>query len=330
MSRTLVDRRRLKQIMGGLVLVFIGFVGGVYVGMTRGIPLVVRQPVWSIGIYVGDSPVKLSPPEFLVNPVLTAGDVTDVPAAFVADPFLVREGDTWYMFFEVMNTQSGRTEIAVATSEDGFHWNYRQIVLAEPFHISYPYVFKWENEYYMIPSSFRSNAVRLYKSIDFPTQWSFVGELLKGKYVDASILRFENKWYLFTCSDPHTNEDLRLYHADQLPGPWFEHPASPIVRQDAHRARPGGRMVIWEGRILRYAQDDLPRYGTQVRVFEITELTPTSYEERELGESPVLRAGENPWATMGMHNIDPQPFEGNRWIAAVDGYREVWTFSLSN
>ena len=36
------------------------------------------------------------------NPVLTAGDVTDVPDAnFVADPFLFHERGTWYMFFEV-------------------------------------------------------------------------------------------------------------------------------------------------------------------------------------------------------------------------------------
>ncbi len=57
---------------------------------------------WSIGIYAGTSPLDLLP-HGRSNPVLTARDVTDVPAAFVADPFMIKNGPRWYMFFEVFN-----------------------------------------------------------------------------------------------------------------------------------------------------------------------------------------------------------------------------------
>ena len=32
------------------------------------------------------------------------------------------------------------------------------------------YVFKWKNEYYMIPETYQASSVRLYKAIDFPAQ----------------------------------------------------------------------------------------------------------------------------------------------------------------
>src|SRR5215213_9172561 len=70
--------------------------------------------MWSIGIYTGDSPYRLKPATH--NPVLTRADVTDRSATFVADPFMIRHKNLWFMFFEVM-TNTDRGEIAFATSE---------------------------------------------------------------------------------------------------------------------------------------------------------------------------------------------------------------------
>ncbi len=118
---------------------------------------------WSIGIYIGDSPFDLKPPKGVRNPVLTREDVSDVTAAVVADPFMLRVSDTWFMFFEVFNWKANKGEIGLATSCDGMNWAYQQIVIAERFHLSYPYVFEWMNEYYLIPESHQAGSVRLYK-----------------------------------------------------------------------------------------------------------------------------------------------------------------------
>jgi hypothetical protein len=129
----------------------IGFTFGILWGHSRGIPFFQKKDFrWSIGIYAGNSPFDLSTPDNLKNPVITARDITDVTADFVADPFMIRENNKWHMFFEVM-TRKG--EIGLAQSSDGLHWDYRQIVLREPFHLSYPYVFKWNDDYYMIPEA---------------------------------------------------------------------------------------------------------------------------------------------------------------------------------
>jgi hypothetical protein len=223
------------------------------------------------------------------------------------------------MFFEVMNRRTNKGEIGLATSEDGLAWAYRQIVLAEPFHLSYPYVFEWENDYYMIPETLGANAVRLYKATAFPFQWSALCSLVEGSLADPSIFFYDDHWWLFACSTPYRHDTLRLYYASELMGPWTEHPASPIVEGDKHHARPGGRVLVAGRGVTRFSQDCVPTYGTQVRAFEISELTTNRYHEGENPHSPVLKASGSGWNAVGMHHVDPHLIFEGRWIACVDG-----------
>ena len=283
---------------------------------------------WAIGIYAGDSPYNFRPPKNIRNPVLTAMDVTDVRAKFIADPFMIRDESRWYMFFEVMNQISKKGEIGYAISDDGMRWDYRQIVLREPFHLSYPYVFKWENDFYMIPESSLKKSIRLYKAARFPDKWEFAQDLLTcSDFNDSSVFYYSNTWWLFTCIS--TNCDLlKLFYAGDLKGPWFEHPSNPIVAQDAHIARPGGRVLVWGNRIIRYAQDDYPDYGNSVHAFEITKLTPTDYQEIKCPVNSILKASGRGWNKNGMHNIDPHFLAEDKWVACVDGIGEYLTFAI--
>lgn len=281
---------------------------------------------WAIGVYAGDSPFSFASTGKTTNPVLTANDVTDIQAAFVADPFMVYEKGTWYMFFEVMNEDTKQGDIAFASSDDGLNWTYQQIVLDEPFHLSYPYVFKWQSEYYMVPETKRANSIRLYKAVDFPSQWSFVETLIDGVgYVDPSIFCFDGRWWMFTASGK--NDILHLHYADELTGPWTEHPRSPVIEGDPNKARPGGRVLVFDGRIIRYAQDDYPDYGNQVGAFEITNLTTTSYEEKQIRKNLMIKPNGVGWNKRGMH-IDAHQLSEQEWIAVVDGRGTKRVFGL--
>lgn len=277
---------------------------------------------WSIGMYVGKSPLAFVPFEGRDNPVLTREHVSDIRATFVADPFMMRANDTWYMFFEVMNQETKKGEIGLATSKDGLKWTYKEIVLVEPFHLSYPYIFEWMNEFYMIPESFQTGSIRLYKALKFPFRWTFVTTLLRtGIFLDSSVFRYDGRWWLLTETNPdHKYDTLRLYYSDDLIGSWLEHPESPIIKQNAHIARPAGRVQVVNDGVIRYAQDCYPIYGTQVRAFEIIELTTSSYREREACENPILTASGKGWNRSGMHHIDAHLLDDGQWIACVDGY----------
>jgi hypothetical protein len=255
------------------------------------------------------------------NPVLTRSDVKDVCAVFVADPFMLRVRDLWYMFFEVYNHETDKGEIGLAISGDGFTWNYQHIVLAEPFHLSYPYVFEWEGDFYMIPESHKAGDIRLYKASRFPTEWTQTDTLLTGQtFSDSSLFRHDAKWWLFTETNLDHHDTLRLYYATNLSGPWHEHPKSPIIYGDPHIARPAGRVLTLPGSIVRYSQDCYPTYGTEVRAFEITELTTSTYKECQVLQSRVLGPSGIGWNAHGMHHLDPHLMDNGQWIACVDGW----------
>lgn len=272
---------------------------------------------WSIGIYRGSSPFDLHDPEEIANPVLTGRDVTDVDALFVADPFMAIEDDRFYMFFEVLNRSSSQGDIGYAESHDGEQWEYKNIIIDEPFHLSYPYVFKWEGQYYMIPESHEDLSIRLYRAASFPGKWEFVQNIFNGEhYVDPSIFRHENLWWLFYANPK--NDALNLYYSTELTGEWKPHPMNPIVKLDKHIARPGGRVLVHNGKIYRFAQDADPRYGIQIFAFEILELSPKEYQEKMVREQPIVTMTGKGWNAKGMHHVDPHYVQG-KWIATVDG-----------
>src|SRR5437762_1038982 len=181
-------------------------------------------------------------------------------ATYVADPFLARDRDTWHMFFEVYNWRANKGEIAVATSDRGDRWHYRGIVLAEDFHLSYPYVFEHDGEWWMVPETVQAHEVRLYRARSFPHGWTHVATLLEGEeLLDSSLFRHGGRWWLLAAGRTRRDDDtLRLYHAARLDGAWREHPQSPVIAGDPARARPAGRAPARTG-------GDAPRSGGRRR-----------------------------------------------------------------
>jgi hypothetical protein len=284
-------------------------------------PAARERDEWSIGIYSGETPLSLRPDRGARNPVLTRWDVTDCPARFVADPFLLPVAGTWHMFFEVWNRATHRGEIGLATSAQGRQWQYQRIVLAEPFHLSYPYVFEAHGGYYLIPESHKDHSIRLYQAERFPDRWTCAATLLSGQpFADASVFEHEGRWWLFTETSPEGKFDtLRLYSAPALLGPWQEHPQSPLITGNSRTARPAGRVVDFGGCLFRFAQDCREDYGTSVSAFQIVELTPTRYQEIEVSDRPFLAGSGAGWNAAGMHHVDLHPHSGGGWIASVDG-----------
>lgn len=271
---------------------------------------------WKIAIYEGPTLFMLAPVAGAV--ALSRHDLADIDAGFVADPFWVQKDGLWHLFFEIMDRRTGKGVIGCATSADLAEWSYRGVVLEDEHHLSYPHVFEDSGRWLMVPESQTAGAVRLYEAVDFPRGWRWRTTLLAGDVLlDATPFRHNGLWWLFTETGPHLRSDtLRLFGARELDGPWSEHPMSPIIRGDPRRARPAGRVVAFEGRVFRFAQDCADEYGTGIEAFEILALDPRHYLERPLGR--VLGPDANGAFANGMHHIDALPFKGG-WIACVDG-----------
>lgn len=275
----------------------------------------------------GVEPLRPEPDPDAINPVLRARHVTDVGAEYVADPFIfVTEGGEWHMFFEVM---ADRGVIAHATSDDrGVSWEYDQVVLQRQYHMSMPYVFKWDGTIYMTTAE-TTPMVRLFRAKNFPREWESAGNLYNStshgpNTNDHVVFRWEDRWW----SLAGTPEDsLNAFHADSLTGgEWQPHENNPVVENRPTAARPGGRPIVRDDHVLFFYQDVEEFYGAKVRAYHITDLTPSSFSDEELDESPVVEGTEeNPsgdlsWNSVRMHHYDPWYLgEGEGWRVAVDG-----------
>lgn len=249
-------------------------------------------------------------------PSISAKDVVDRQVRFTADPFLINHTARWYLFFEIMNCFSEQGDIGFAESIDGITWQYSGVALDEPFHLSYPHVFKTDGEIYMIPETRQGGGIRLYRAAPFPTHWEYQGTLASGDYADPSIFWHEKRWWILAVEGGYS---LAIFYADSLHGPFTKHRDAPFFRDDKSRTRPGGRVVRDGEKLIRFAQDNRQRYGHQVRAFEITTLTPEKFEEQEFAPDPFLFPSGSGWRGVGIHHIDPHQLQDGSWIAAVDG-----------
>lgn len=285
---------------------------------------------WSIGIYAGPSPFQLTPyPGPAAQPVLSPRSLGAIKADGVADPFMVRFGNQWLMFFEVENRRSGKGEVGLATSPDALSWKFQGIVLAEPFHLSYPQVFEDAGAWYLLPEAASSGGTRLYQAGASPMgPWHLAAILIDVPLVDPTVFRHDDRWWLLALKGFRGEDELVLYHADRLAGPWRPHRANPLLRRDRRAVRPAGRVIRHQGALIRFSQDYTAYYGRCVRAFRIDELSTECYSERELVEMDGLGPSGQGWNSTGMHHIDIHELAPDSWIACVDGRRTKWIWPL--
>lgn len=225
---------------------------------------------------------------------------------FWADPFVARSGDSLWMFFEELVFAQPVGRIAAWQMGPSGPIGQPVVVLERPYHLSYPFVFPWEGQWFMIPESQAALRLELYRATDFPGGWELDRVLLEPfNGVDATLHQHtDGRWYLFTSiadTGISHDEELHLFIADSPFGPFTPHPDNPLVA-DVRRARMAGRLFWHRGRLIRPAQCCAPIYGSGITMNVIDELSPSTYRER-----PVQRL-DPAWDArfMGLHTINAE------------------------
>lgn len=229
-----------------------------------------------------------------------------------ADPFLITDSRKLWLFAEQQRHHEHGKIVAFST-EDLQTWISHGVVLEESSHLSYPQVFESDGSYWMLPEGIKSGKVTLYQAAELPGPWRRAAELLPSAYADPTIFQHQGVWYLWATD---LGNQLRLYCANQLQGPYREHPCSPVT-SDLRYMRCGGRVqCLPDGSLVRLAQDSSEGYGKYLHAMAITQLTPEAYQE-ELKNADILLRDEN-WNREGGHHLDGLQFKG-KGIVAVDG-----------
>ena len=206
------------------------------------------------------------------------------PGYFWADPFVVEHNGRPWAFYEEYSYPQRRAHIACAEiAPDGSFLSPTRCLVNDQRHYSYPHVFRAGGDLFMIPESFDSNTVDLYRCEDFPAKWSLVTTLFRGRFVDTSIWQHENTWWLMTTTaEPDARSgSLLLFYSDSVTGPWHFHPANPIST-DIRNNRNAGSVFETNSYLVRPSQNCSGLYGRDLSLNKITELTREHYAERKL------------------------------------------------
>ena len=207
---------------------------------------------------------------------------------FWADPHIVYRDGRHYIFIEELTYARGRGHIAVMTVDSGGAISDPRPVLTQPYHLSYPFVFEKDGEYYMVPESSENRTIDLYHCVDFPDRWELHRTLMADVVaVDTTLHQHNGRWWLFANMVEHDGasnwDELFLFSApDPLSNDWTPHPMSPVV-SDVRRARPAGRLFSHRGQLYRPSQDSSRGYGYGVRMNRVVDLSKSSYREEEVG-----------------------------------------------
>ena len=205
---------------------------------------------------------------------------------FWADPFPLKVNGRSYVFFEDYVNSAGRAHISVIEVDQQGIVSGPTEALKLDCHLSYPFVFQWQNVCYMIPESGERNVVELYRAVSFPFEWEPVKVLIEANSpLDATVIEVDGTWWMFVNIQEEgvavNWDELHLYYAESLFGPWKPHARNPIV-SDVRSARPAGRL-FWSNNILyRPGQDSSLRYGYATTISKVTKLSRSEYDETEV------------------------------------------------
>ena len=239
-----------------------------------------------------ENPAKaVTRPMILVPPAST----------YWADPFPIRYEDRKFVFFEEFLRSEGRGVIsclevdpeAGAPGNSGLNI---ARVLDQPYHLSYPFLFRHEGSLYMIPESSRNRTIELWRCEEFPRVWQKRRNMMEGvSAADSSLLHWNDCWWLFTniCRTSirdHRNE-LHIFHCQNpIEGTWIPHAYNPVV-SDARKARmAGGFLTARDGQPIRCSQVQGHEYGMAIAFHIVEELSATTYRERTLSKLECVPA----------------------------------------
>lgn len=224
---------------------------------------------------------------------------------FCADPFLVENEGSTFLFFEDFEykKQKGRIMVSeLSENENGqIVAGKARVVFDTDKHVSYPFIFSYDGKMYMIPETSADNEIALFQAVDFPLKWKKEKVLIPDfAGIDATLHFEKGKWWIF-CSDDRMggNENLHIFHADDLFGKWEEHKLNP-VKLDIKNSRMAGSFFSWNGKLIRPAQNCQGTYGKEIVLSEIEELSEDGFREREI---MTLTTGDKSEYPEGMHTI---------------------------
>lgn len=181
-----------------------------------------------------------------------------------ADPFLFDYQGKTYLFAEYFSYKVNRGVLVCSEYDEKIdEFSEFKTIITESYHLSYPFVFEYNNKFFILPESNKSSSLYLYEAVDFPYHWKRTKSILSNiRLVDTTLFEYKDELYGISMriDDEHTelnNQMLLLkididnYNASEIG----------VITNDLSLARPGGRVIDIYNYKFFVTQDCKEDYG---------------------------------------------------------------------
>jgi hypothetical protein len=264
---------------------------------------------WSIGFHTINTPLqKITPSECNIFSRDSLKRITHSKTKFLADPFFMYENGIYYIFFEHQE-KNEPAKIGLLESTNGLNYRYWGNVIEEDFHLSFPQIFKFKKNFYILPESASLNNVVLYKAIHFPFKWKMSDTLIKNITLKDPALLLSDSLNIITGVDQNWNQVI--YKADSLFGCWSHHDAFNVRK--GNEIRPGGNFFNINGNWYLPFQNNKEGYGTGVSLYKLGDNKFEKVIKNQLFKSETIKSFNR-----GMHHINVN-FLNGKYYLVYDG-----------
>lgn len=196
---------------------------------------------------------------------------------WTADPFLFKNNDKYYLFFEAYDRLKRKGVIGVREiSEHSF--GKINIIYQSNNHLSYPFIYRENNDIYILPESCNSGELFRLRCIDFPYKWEKEKIIANERLLDTTLFDYKNRrYYISQRAGFGAFDRVDLFYDDDN-GIFTECKNNP-VKVDVNTARGAGKIFNYKDKLIRPSQDCGKYYGEKLNFNEVKSITESFYEE---------------------------------------------------
>lgn len=203
-----------------------------------------------------------------------------------ADPFALQYEGADYVFFEMYDRLKRKGCLGYRRIETDGRISRMKKIYEDDCHLSYPNIFRYKDDFYIIPESNQKQQLYVLKATHFPDKWEKVSVLADSiRLADTTFLQYGETAYAF--STPIGEDNVSCLSVCTVRGKMtdWDKLRTPILC-DKSKARMAGNFLRQGETVIRVSQNCESTYGGGLVFSEVKRLDENGYEEETIA---VLR-----------------------------------------
>lgn len=211
--------------------------------------------------------------------------IIDMPKGYwAADPFIYEkdgEVDLFFEFYSIKKRKAALGHKRISDTNEKIN-----IIYEFEGHSSYPCIFEWNEELYIIPETKAEKELVLLRCIEYPHKWIKESVLLKDvDFVDSTPFKINGKNEIFLYSEVNEgNVDSILYIGELDVNSGSVHNITELMKYNSSIGRPAGHVLYQDQNIIRVTQPGINHYGEKIEFKRIVMDKKIKYQEIKVGE----------------------------------------------